>query len=144
MSLQGLLRQKDRRVSTIRSTDRVDAAVAQLHKERIGCLVVLDRWGKLAGMLSERDVIRGLAQDGAKALDYQVHELMSPDVTTCGPADRIDRVMSMMTVHRIRHVPVMENGRILGIVSIGDLVKYRLEEKAIEADVLLDIARAHV
>ena len=68
---------------------------------------------------------------------------MTPDVTTCTPQDRIERAMAIMTAHRIRHLPVVTGGKILGLVSIGDLVKYRLDEKEVEANVLLDIARAH-
>jgi CBS domain-containing protein len=143
MTVASLLGGKGHHVATIRTTAKVAAAVAQLDDERIGALVVVDRWGKLAGMFSERDVIRGLAQNGAAALDYEVHELMTPDVTTCAPEDRIDTALALMTVHRIRHLPVMSSGKIVGLVSIGDLVGYRLEEKEVEANVLLDIARAH-
>jgi CBS domain-containing protein len=143
MSVSALLRGKGSHVATVRTTETVAAAVTKLHDERIGALVVLDRWGKLAGMFSERDVIRALAQDGAAALDYEVHELMTPDVTTCAPDDPIDAVMATMTAHRIRHLPVVADGRLVGLVSIGDLVKYRLDEKEAEASVLLDIARAH-
>jgi CBS domain-containing protein len=143
MSVSALLGGKGHEVTTVRTTEKVSAAVTKLNEERIGALVVLDRWGKLAGMFSERDVIHALAQDGAKALDYEVHELMTPDVTTCGPGDRIEAVMALMTAHRVRHLPVMEGERLIGLVSIGDLVKYRLDEKEAEANVLLDIARAH-
>lgn len=143
MTVASLLGGKGHHVATIRTTAKVGAAIQHLNEERIGALVVLDRWGKLAGMFSERDVIRGLAQNGAAALDYEVHELMTPDVTTCAPDDRIDTAMELMTAHRVRHLPVMAGEKILGIVSMGDLVKYRLDEKQIEANVLLDIARAH-
>jgi len=143
MSISALLARKGNQVSTIRSTERVTEAVRQLYENRIGALVVVDRRGRLAGMFSERDVIRGLAEAGAEALDFEVHELMTPDVTTCKPDDRIDKVMAIMTAHRIRHLPVMDGGRIVGLVSIGDLVKHRLDEKEIEANVLLDIARFH-
>ena len=143
MTIASLLGGKGHHVTTIRTTDKVSAAVEKLNEERIGALVVVDRWGKLAGMFSERDVVHGLAQDGAAALDFEVHELMTPDVTTCAPDDPIDKAMAIMTAHRIRHLPVMAHGKVLGLVSIGDLVKYRLEEKEVEANVLLDIARAH-
>jgi len=143
MTIASLLGGKGHQVSTIRNTEKVAAAIAKLDEERIGALVVVDRWGKLVGMFSERDVIRGLAQGGAAALDFEVHELMTPDVTTCTPQDRIERAMAIMTAHRIRHLPVVTGGKILGLVSIGDLVKYRLDEKEVEANVLLDIARAH-
>lgn len=143
MTIASLLGGKGHHVATIRTTEKVAAAIEQLGAEKIGVLVVVDRWGKLAGMFSERDVIRGLAQNGAAALDYEVHELMTPDVATCAPGDRIETAMAMMTAHRVRHLPVMAEGRIVGLVSMGDLVKYRLDEKEVEANVLLDIARAH-
>jgi len=142
MSVADILQRKGRQVSTVRSLDGVKAAVQKLHEERIGALVVLDRWGKLVGMLSERDVIHALARYGAEALGFEVHELMSPDVTTCMPDDRIDAVMQVMTAHRIRHLPVMDKGQLVGLVSMGDLVKHRLDEKEREAAVLMDITRA--
>jgi CBS domain-containing protein len=144
MRVAEILHVKGRHVSTVRSTETVEAAIRKLYEERIGALVVVDRWGKLAGMFSERDVIQALAQHGAEALGYEVHELMTPDVTTCTPADRLEEVMQVMTVHRVRHLPVMEGDQLIGLVSIGDLVKFRLEEKETEANVLRDIPRAHV
>jgi CBS domain-containing protein len=143
MSISELLRHKGSYVSTVRSTEPVTAAIHTLHEKRISALVVLDRWGRIAGMFSDRDVIRTLAKDGVRALDYEVHELMTPDVTTCLTEDRIDDVMAIMTTHRVRHLPVVKEGRLVGIVSIGDLVKHRLDEKEMEANVLLDITRVH-
>jgi CBS domain-containing protein len=142
MPVADILHHKGQHVSTVRSIDTVEAAIGKLYEERIGALVVLDRWGKLAGMFSERDVLHSLARHGAETLTYEVHELMTPDVTTCAPQDRIDDVMKVMTAHRVRHLPVMEKGELVGIVSIGDLVKHRLDEKAQEAAVLRDITRA--
>ncbi|HEX6841908.1 MAG TPA: CBS domain-containing protein [Stellaceae bacterium] len=142
MPVAEILHHKGRHVSTIRSVDSVETAVRKLYDERIGALVVLDRWGKLAGMFSERDVLYALARYGAETITYEVHELMTPDVTTCAPTDRIDDVMKVMTAHRVRHLPVMEGGELVGLVSIGDLVKHRLDEKEQEAAVLRDITRA--
>lgn len=144
MTIAEVLHRKGDAVAKIRTIDTVESAVRQLTEERIGTLVVTDRWGALAGMLSERDVIHALARLGAEALQCEAHELMTPDVTTCSPADRIDAVMAVMTAHRVRHLPVMENGRLVGLVSMGDLVKQRLIDKEQEANVLLDIARAHI
>jgi len=144
MTVSVLLHHKGRHVSTARTTETVAAALGKLAEERIGALVVLDRWGKLAGMFSERDVIRALAEHGSETLGFEVHEVMTQDVTTCSPDDRIDAAMAVMTTHRIRHLPVMEAGKLVGLISIGDLVKYRLDEKEKEAKVLLDITRAHV
>ena len=142
MTIAEILHRKGGHVSTVRTIDTVETAIRKLDEERIGALVVLDRWGKLAGMFSERDVIHALARDGAAALGFEVHELMTPDVTTCAPTDRLDTAMEVMTAHRVRHLPVMEEGRIIGLVSIGDLVKQRLGEKEQEAAVLRDITRA--
>lgn len=144
MRVAEILHVKGRHVSTVRSTESVEAAVRKLDEERIGALVVLDRWGKLVGMFSERDVIHALAQNGAEALTYEVHELMTPDVTTCTPGDRLEEVMQIMTVHRVRHLPVIDGKELVGLVSIGDLVKFRLEEKEAEANVLRDITLSHV
>lgn len=142
MPVADILQRKGRHVSTIRSLDTIETAVQKLYEERIGALPALDRWGKLVGMLSERDVLHALARHGAAALGFEVHELMSPDVTTCTPMDRIDEAMQVMTAHRIRHLPVVENGQLVGLVSIGDLVKHRLDEKEREAAVLMDLTRA--
>jgi CBS domain-containing protein len=141
MAVAAVLNRKGGHVSTVRSVDSIESAIRKLYDERIGALVVVDRWGKLAGMFSERDVIHALAQYGAEALSFEVHEVMTPDVTTCTPQDRIDVVMQTMTAHRIRHLPVMEQGRLVGLVSIGDLVKHRLDEKEQEAAVLQDLMR---
>ena len=142
MPVADILHRKGQHVSTVRSIDTVEAAIGKLYEERIGALVVLDRWGKLVGMFSERDAIHAFARHGTEALQYEVHELMTPDVTTCTPGDRIDDVMKVMTAHRVRHLPVMDKGQLVGIVSIGDLVKHRLDEKEQEAAVLRDITRA--
>jgi CBS domain-containing protein len=144
MPVADILHHKGRHVSTVRSVDSVEAAVRKLHDERIGALVVLDRWGKLVGMFSERDVLHALARHGAETLTYEVHELMTPDVTTCAPTDRIDDVMKVMTAHRVRHLPVMESQELVGLVSIGDLVKHRVREMEMETGVLRDavIARS--
>jgi CBS domain-containing protein len=142
MPIADILQRKGRHVSSVRSVDTIETAVHKLYEERIGALVVLDRWGKLVGMMSERDVLHALARHGAEALGFEVHELMSPDVTTCTPMDRIDGAMQVMTAHRIRHLPVGGNGQLVGLVSIGDLVKHRLDEKEREAAVLMDLTRA--
>jgi CBS domain-containing protein len=139
MRIAEILHHKGKHVSKIGTTDSVEVAVRRLDEQRIGALVVVDHWGVLAGMFSERDVTRALACRGAATLGSEVREFMTPDVTTCGPDDRINEVMATMTAHRIRHLPVMENGRLVGIVSIGDLVKAKLVETEQEANVLRDI-----
>jgi len=143
MRIAEILHHKGNHVAKIGTIDKVEAAIGVLAKERIGVLVAVDRWGRLAGMFSERDAIHGIATYGAETLQYEVHELMTPDVTTCKPDDRIEEAMALMTAHRIRHLPVMDDGRLVGLVSIGDLVKAKLLEKEQEANVLRDITLAH-
>jgi CBS domain-containing protein len=144
MLVKDVLHHKGRDVTVVRTTEAVSAAIRKLAERRIGAVVVNDRWGKLVGIFSERDVIYALAEHGAKALEFEVHELMTTPVTTCRPEDRIDEIMHMMTLKRIRHLPVLEAGALVGIVSIGDLVNVRLIEKEQEANVLLDLSRARV
>ena len=96
---------------------------------------------KPVGIFSERDFINAAARDGAAVLGLEVQQLMSRPMLTCRAPDRIDAVLATMTTARIRHLPVIENNELKGIVSIGDLVKHRLDEKELEASVLRDISR---
>jgi CBS domain-containing protein len=143
MSISDVLHHKGHTVVTVRDTDTVQSAVSKLAEHRIGAVVVEDRWMRHTGIFSERDFLNGIARQGAEVLGFPVSKLMSSPVVTCHPTDRVDAVMAAMTMGKIRHVPVIENGRLVGIVSIGDLVKHRLDEKALEANVLLDLSRLH-
>jgi CBS domain-containing protein len=96
---------------------------------------------KPVGIFSERDFIDAVARDGAAALGFQVQQLMSTPMRTCRSSDRVDAVLATMTIARIRHLPIIEDNALKGIVSIGDLVKHRLDEKELEASVLRDISR---
>jgi CBS domain-containing protein len=143
MSISDVLRTKGHHVAKIRTIDTVQTAVRKLADERIGALVVEDQWMRTAGIFSERDFVNAVAEHGPQALTFTVEKLMSAPVVTCGPKDRVETAMAAMTMAKIRHLPVIDNGQLVGIVSIGDLVKSRLDEKALEANVLLDIARLH-
>lgn len=143
MSISDVLQGKGHEVVTIRASETVQAAVRKLAEHRIGAVIVEDRYMRHAGIFSERDFVNAVARHGAAALDFPVERLMSAPLVTCRPSDRIETAMAAMTQARIRHLPVEEDGHLLGIVSIGDLVKHRLDEKALEANVLLDIARFH-
>jgi CBS domain-containing protein len=125
----------------IHTTDTVADAVRKLSEHRIGAVVVEDRWMKPVGIFSERDFINAVAREGAGVLDHEVQQLMSTPILSCRLSDRIDAVLATMTTARIRHLPVIENSELKGIVSIGDLVKHRLDEKELEASVLRDISR---
>ena len=141
MLISDVLRTKGAEVVRIRQTETVKAAVEKLAERRIGALLVEDQWMKPVGIFSERDFLKAIAKHGAAALEMTVQELMSAPIITCRPSDRIDAVMATMTTKKIRHLPVMDGGKLLGIISIGDLVKHRLDEKELEASVLLEIAR---
>ena len=141
MLISDVLRTKGHHVERIHPTDSVEIAVRKLAEHRIGALVVEDRWMKPVGIFSERDFINAAARDGAAVLGLQVQQLMSTPMLTCRLSDRIDAVLATMTMSRIRHLPVVEDSELKGIVSIGDLVKHRLDEKELEASVLRDIQR---
>ena len=141
MKVANVLRGKGKHVTTLLDNDNVATAVEILAEQNIGAVVVEDRWQKLVGIFSERDLVRALSRDGAASLEAPISSLMSTPVITCTPDDRIEAVLARMTMNRIRHLPVLEDGRLVGIVSIGDLVHYRLDEKELEASVLLDLAR---
>jgi CBS domain-containing protein len=143
MFISDVLRVKGRNVVRIHPTDSVDLAVRKLVEYRIGAVIVEDRWMKPVGIFSERDFIRAVAKEGPAALAHDVQELMTSPVMSCRSSDRIDAALATMTMARIRHLPVIDDGELKGIVSIGDLVKHRLDEKELEANVLLEISRMH-
>jgi CBS domain-containing protein len=143
MQVSDIVRRKGREVYSIPETRTLAEAAQLLWQRQVGALVVKDRRGELAGIISERDIVRAIAENGANGLSQTGGAVMNPDVITCAPDDRIERVMKLMTLHRVRHIPLRDGDRLVGMVSIGDLVKYRLEEKTYEAEILreLNIAR---
>jgi len=118
------------------------AKIAEVTKlmsgERVGAVVVKAVGGSIAGIVSERDVTRGLAEHGSALLEMSVDRIMTKDVVTCTPEDGTDKLMRKMTTGRFRHLPVMDKGDMVGVVSIGDIVKNRLEELEAEASLLQD------
>jgi CBS domain-containing protein len=143
MLISDVLRVKGSNVVRVAAAERIELAVRKLAEHRIGALVVEDRWMRPVGIFSERDFINAVARDGAKILGSDVRELMSTRIISCRSSDRVDAVLATMTTKRIRHLPVIDDNELRGIVSIGDLVKHRLDEKELEASVLLDITRMH-
>lgn len=143
MLISDVLKIKGHEVVKVRPSDLVALAVGRLAEHRIGAVVVEDQWMKPVGIFSERDFVNAIASDGAAALGLDVRQLMSSPVISCHSTERIDAVLATMTLAKIRHVPVIDDGALKGIVSIGDLVKYRLNEKELEANVLLDLSRLH-
>ena len=142
MSIQSILDHKGSKVVTIPPDTRVGAAAHRLRLEHIGAIIITSD-DHIEGILSERDIVEGLTEHGAAVIDLPVSALMSRNVHTCRPEAEIRDVMRLMTLHRIRHVPVTENGVLRGIVSIGDVVKSRLEDMELETNVLRDYAVAH-
>jgi CBS domain-containing protein len=142
MSIQSILDHKGSKVVTIAPDTRVGAAAHRLRLEHIGAIIITNG-DHIEGILSERDIVEGLTEHGTAVVDLPVSALMSRNVRTCRPDADIRDVMRLMTQHRIRHVPVVENGVLRGIVSIGDVVKSRLEDMELETSVLRDYAVAH-
>lgn len=140
MKVRDILDSKGRRVVTIRPDATIATAVHRLALERIGALVVSEDGSTVAGILSERDIVQALAHEGPSIMDAgrRVAEFMTTGVTTAGPEDGVKAVMAEMTRRRFRHLPVMESGRLAGLISIGDVVKSRLEEMELETLVLRD------
>ena len=134
MTVAGLLEAKGRGVITTAAHVTLAEAIDTLARHRIGALVVVDDAGRIAGIVSERDIVRALARAGAGALDEQVDAVMTRKVMTCVESETINDVMARMTRGRFRHLPVVDRDRLGGIVSIGDVVKARIEEVEREAD----------
>jgi len=135
-----LLNRKGRTIVSILPSETLETAARMLTDKRIGAVVVRDRRDKLIGILSERDIVRAVALRGADALEHKVEDLMTKAVKTCRPSDTVKDLMQMMTQRRHRHVPVCDDaGDLVGVVSIGDAVKARLDEQAHEVAVLRDL-----
>jgi CBS domain-containing protein len=128
MQISDLLNRKGTYVATIRSDVSIIEVTRELSARSVGALVVSNDGRSILGIVSERDVVRAISQFGPGILESEVQIIMSHDVHTCSPDDAVDSLMSTMTDHRIRHLPVVEGGVLSGIVSIGDLVKSRLDE----------------
>lgn len=142
MTIEAILRSKGQDVFTLRPESTVGDAANLLAAKRIGAVVVSDSKGKILGMLSERDIVRGMSQFGKSAYDMPVRNLMSSPVTTCSPKDSVKKMTGLMNAKRFRHLPVVENDELIGIVSIGDLVNSRISAAEMEMGVLKDIAFA--
>src|SRR5580698_639569 len=132
MFISDVLRVKGHHVVRVHPTDSVDLAVRKLVEHRIGAVIVEDRWMKPVGIFSERDFIRAVAKEGVAALRHEVQDLMTSPVMSCRSSERVDAALATMTLARIRHLPVIDGDELKGIVSIGDLVKHRLDEKELE------------
>ena len=137
MLVSDILNHKGREVLTVSREDSLESVVALLTERRIGAAVVMEGQ-HIAGIVSERDVVRCVAAHGTDGLARTAGEAMTREVVTCGEDDRIEEIMARMTEGRFRHMPVLNDGRLVGIVSIGDVVKERLEEMEAEGRALRD------
>jgi CBS domain-containing protein len=126
--ISSLLEHKGASVVTIAKETTVAEAVQALERHGIGALVVSDDGSHIDGILSERDVVRALGRHGGDLLDHPVHTIMTANVVTCAPDNDVESLMSAMTDNRVRHVPVVVDGKLAGLVSIGDVVKSRIGE----------------
>jgi CBS domain-containing protein len=138
MTVRAILSSKGNGVTTIEPTATIEAAVKALTVHRIGALIVTGAEQRVIGIVSERDIVHALAVRGKDALDLPLTEIMTRRVATCSPADTISSIMEQMTAGKFRHVPVVEQGRLAGIISIGDVVKHRLQEMESEQNALRD------
>lgn len=134
MLVSGILALKGREVATITARPSITEAVALLGARKIGALVVVEGKDRIVGIISERDIVKAIARSGPEILSDPVDSIMTRDVMTCVESETIDQVMARMTRGRFRHLPVVKAGRLAGIVSIGDVVKARIEEVEREAE----------
>jgi len=137
MYVSQILKSKGTNVVTARADETIARVTEQLAAERIGAVVVMGE-GRIVGILSERDIAYGLARHGQNLLALRVSDLMTRLIATCSLEDDTGTLMEMMTDRRVRHLPVLENGKLVGIISIGDVVKARLSEMAVEVNELRD------
>ena len=136
MKLGELVKGKQKEVVKIRADSKIAAAADKLTQEKIGALLVEDGNGEIAGILSERDIVRGMGPHGADLHDVLVSELMTRDLIRCSVDDTVNEAMAMMTDRHIRHLPVFDGDQLMGFISIGDLVKCRIMEVQSEAEAL--------
>jgi len=136
--VKSILSSKGRDVTTIEPTAMLESAIALLAQRRIGALVVLGPERRVIGIVSERDIVRVLAEQGPAALSAPIAQVMTRKVSTCSEGDTVSELMEQMTAGKFRHVPVLDRERLVGIISIGDVVKHRLGEMERESEALRD------
>ena len=134
MTVKAILERKGHDVLTLGPNEKLSVAIRMLADHKIGALVITNGDRKIVGILSERDIVRTLAKEGAAALDHTVREAMTAKVKICNEHHTVNEVMEIMTLGRFRHLPVERDGMLDGIISIGDVVKRRIEDVEKEAD----------
>ena len=134
MNVGGILKEKGRQVETANPDASLQDIAGVLGEKKIGAVIITKDSGKIAGILSERDIVRAVAREGAAALKKPASDVMTKKVITCSEADSVNDLMESMTAGRFRHLPVVNNGNLTGIISIGDVVKWRIAEAEFEAE----------
>jgi CBS domain-containing protein len=135
MTVRAILDTKGHQVEGIQPGAKLSAAVKILGERKIGAVLVTNL-GRIEGILSERDIVRVLAERGADVLDEPISNVMTRKVVSCRPSDTVAAIMEMMTVGKFRHLPVVEDGKLVGLISIGDIVKWRVQEYEREQEAL--------
>jgi CBS domain-containing protein len=138
MNVTAILKQKGRAVTTASPATMLLDVARKLAAKRIGAIVIVGNRGEVAGIISERDIIRVLAEQGPECLSKPVSEIMTRQVATCEESATLDELMAMMTARRFRHFPVVTDGALVGIISIGDVVKHHVAEVEMEATAMRD------
>ena len=144
MRVSDILRSKPRRIVSLPPSASAAQAAAMMHQEKIGAVLVRDQNGQVLGLLSERELALAIAIRMPDLFRHRIGEIMTIATPSVTPEDSVQDVMRLMTDRRVRHLPVMQDGAVVGLVSIGDILKSRLEEKAQENAILQDLARAHL
>jgi len=142
MNVESILRQKGSEVATIAPEATIKRAADWLHAKNVGSLVVTSG-NSILGIISEREIVRALSQYGEEVASNAVRDIMRHGLVTVAPEDDLNRVMKLMTRHRVRHMPVLRDGKLCGIISIGDVVNHRLDDLELEANILRDAYIAH-
>ena len=138
MTVRAILDTKGHQVESVQPGAKLAAAVTTLGEKRIGAVLVLNVAGHIEGILSERDIVRVLSERGAAVLEEPVSNVMTKRVVSCRPSDTVSGIMEMMTLGKFRHLPVVDDGRLVGLISIGDVVKWRVQEYEREQEALRD------
>jgi CBS domain-containing protein len=143
MQVDNILKSKRPTVLWVSPVLSVGELAERLRSADVGVMIVSNDGEVLKGLVSERDVAHGLAVHGAALLSLKVSDLMTRSVITCAPGDNVVEIARIMTMRRIRHIPVVDGGKVVGVISIGDILKSRISEIELEANVLRDLAVAH-
>ncbi|MCB1505981.1 MAG: CBS domain-containing protein [Hyphomicrobiaceae bacterium] len=138
MNVASILKVKGKSVATARPDETVEAVAQKLAARKIGAIVIVGDGGHVNGIISERDIIRAISSNGASALTLPVGDIMTKNVMSCHEASTLEQMMAVMTQGRFRHVPVIEDGSLVGIISIGDVVKHHIAEVEMEVTAMRD------